>query len=216
MPKARFSVLESAQRIKVAYLQPRTIVANLGLAAVYFGVAKFGLSMAVTAEQVSTVWPPTGVALAAILVFGYRVWPGIWLGAFLANATANEPISVACGIAVGNTLEAMIGVWLLGRVAFDKSLERLKDVLGLILIAAGLSTTVSAAIGVICLCLGGVHSWSEFGAVERLVAGRRHGRSGCRPGPTHHRHRPPVLVAPSRCGGRSSGGGFVCCGSDRI
>lgn len=163
MPKARFSVLESAQRIKVAYLQPRTIVANLGLAAVYFGVAKFGLSMAVTAEQVSTVWPPTGVALAAILVFGYRVWPGIWLGAFLANATANEPISVACGIAVGNTLEAMIGVWLLGRVAFDKSLERLKDVLGLILIAAGLSTTVSAAIGVICLCLGGVHSWSEFG-----------------------------------------------------
>jgi integral membrane sensor domain MASE1 len=55
----------------------------LGLAVVYFAAAKLGLTMAVLAEQVSAVWPPTGIALVAVLVFGFRVWPGIWLGAFL-------------------------------------------------------------------------------------------------------------------------------------
>src|SRR5262245_50830680 len=58
------------------------------LAAIYFGAAKLGLTMAFVAEQVTAVWPPTGIALAALLLFGYRLWPGIALGAFLANATA--------------------------------------------------------------------------------------------------------------------------------
>jgi PAS domain S-box-containing protein len=145
-------------------LRPLGII--LGLAAAYIVAAKLGLSMAVMAEQVSAVWPPTGVALAAILVFGYRVWPGIYLGAFIANATANEPIATAFGIAVGNTLEALSGAWLLRRISgFDNSLERLKDVLGLILLAAGISTTIAATIGVTSLCLGGVHPWSSFGAL---------------------------------------------------
>jgi integral membrane sensor domain MASE1 len=140
-----------------SYFRPRTLAAMLGLAALYFGAAKLGLSMAISAEQVSAVWPPTGLALAAVLLFGYRIWPGIWLGALFANATANEPIATACGIAVGNTLEAVIGSWLLRRfVAFDNSLERLKDVLGLIVVAAGISTAISATIGVASLCLGNV------------------------------------------------------------
>src|SRR5688572_10600467 len=61
------------------------------LAAVYFGAAKLGLTMGYVAEQVTAVWPPTGIALAALLFFGYRVWPAITLGAFLANATSNAP-----------------------------------------------------------------------------------------------------------------------------
>src|SRR5262245_47484741 len=76
------------------------------LAAVYFGAAKVGLLMAFVAEQVTAVWPPTGIALAALLFFGYRVWPGITLGAFLANATVNAPPAAVAGIALGNTLEA--------------------------------------------------------------------------------------------------------------
>jgi PAS domain S-box-containing protein len=138
----------------------------VALAAVYFGAAKLGLSMAASAEQVSAVWPPTGIALAAILIYGVRLWPGIWLGAFLANATANEPIAVALGIATGNTLEAVVGSWLLVRcVGFDSALERLKDVLGLIVLAACASTTISATIGVASLCLGGVHAWSQFASL---------------------------------------------------
>jgi signal transduction histidine kinase/integral membrane sensor domain MASE1/CheY-like chemotaxis protein len=146
--------------------QLRNVAGILVLAAIYFGAAKLGLSMAVWAEQVSAVWPPTGIALAAILIFGYRMWPGIALGALVANATANEPIPTACGIALGNTLEAVVGSWLLVRwVRFDNALERLKDVLGLIALAAGASTTISATIGVVSLCLGGVQAWSDFGSL---------------------------------------------------
>src|SRR5437764_2470179 len=125
----------------------RTAAEILLLAAVYFGAAKLGLSVASVAAQVTLVWPPTGIALAAVLLFGYRVWPGIALGALLANALANEPRPVACGIALGNTLEALAGAWLLHRfVRFRNSLERLNDVLGLVFLAAGVSTMVSATV----------------------------------------------------------------------
>ncbi len=150
----------------------RWLAGALVLAAVYFAAAKLGLSLAFLAEQVSAVWPPTGIALAAVLLYGYRVWPGIAVGAFLANVTANEPILTACGIAAGNTLEAVIGAWLLKRVVgFDNALESMRDAIGLILLAAMLSTMVSATIGVTSLCLGEVFlpalerpiEWSDFG-----------------------------------------------------
>src|SRR5436190_10974591 len=146
----------------------------LVLAGTYYVAAKLGLALAFSAEQVSIVWPPTGIALAAVLLFGYRLWPGIALGAFLANVPANEPLGTACGIAAGNTLEALIGASLLRRfVRVEPSLERLQDVLGLIILAAGLSTVVSARIGFPSLCLGGVKlpavqrtiEWSDFGAL---------------------------------------------------
>ena len=136
------------------------------LTAAYFGAAKLGLTMAFVAEQVTAVWPPTGIALAALLLFGYRLWPGIALGAFLANVTANAPLGTAAGIALGNTLEALAGAWLLRRlVGFDNALERVKDVLGLVLLAAGLSTMVSATIGATSLCLGGVKPWTAYAAL---------------------------------------------------
>src|SRR5262249_23530072 len=136
------------------------------LGAVYFGLAKFGLTMAFVTEQVTAVWPPTGLALAALVVFGYRVWPGIALGAFLANATATQPLGTAAGVALGNTLEALLGAWLLTRVVgFDQALERVRDVFGLVVLAAGVSTLVSATIGAASLCLGGVKPWTAYPAI---------------------------------------------------
>ena len=133
------------------------------LATVYFCAAKLGLTMAFLAEQVTTVWPPTGIALAALLFFGYRAWPGIALGAFLANATTNAPLATAAGIALGNTLEALAGAWMVRRlVRFDPALGRVKEVLGLVVLAAGLSTMVSATIGVTSLCWGGVEPWAAY------------------------------------------------------
>src|SRR5262245_8260183 len=134
------------------------------LATVYFWAAKLGLSMGVT-PRVTTVWPPTGIALAALLLFGYRVWPGIALGAFLANVTAPlETVGTAAGIALGNTLEALAGAWLVMRWPdFDCSLGRLRDVLSFILLAAGLSTTISATIGVVSLWLGDAENSSVIG-----------------------------------------------------
>src|SRR5262245_47393194 len=133
------------------------------LVAAYFGPAKHGLTMAFVAEQVTAVWPPTGIALASLLFFGYRVWPAIALGAFLANATANAPPATAACIALGNTLEALAGAWLLRRlVQFDPALGRVKDVLSVVVLAAGVSTMVSATIGATGLGLGGVKPWPAY------------------------------------------------------
>ncbi|HEV8239200.1 MAG TPA: MASE1 domain-containing protein [Thermoanaerobaculia bacterium] len=145
---------------------PAYWVLLLVVAAVYFGVAKLGLSMAFLAEQVSPVWPATGFALAAVLLLGPRVWPGIALGALLANLTANEPLLVAMGIAAGNTLEALVGRWLLqqGR-RFRLGLDGMADALALVGLAAGVSTTVAATVGVTSLCAGHVEAWSRFGAL---------------------------------------------------
>jgi signal transduction histidine kinase/integral membrane sensor domain MASE1/CheY-like chemotaxis protein len=137
-----------------------------GVATTYFGAAKLGLSMAFPAEQVSAVWPPTGVALAAVLLLGRRIWPAVYLGAFLANVTTNEPVGTALGIAAGNTLEALAGAWLLTSVAgFRPSFGRLRDAVALVVLAAMLSTMVSATVGVSSLCLGGVHEWRVFGSL---------------------------------------------------
>ena len=132
------------------------------ISTVYFGAAKFGLSLAFVDKQVSAVWPPTGIALVVVLLLGPRMWPGIMLGAFAINATTGTPLTAAV-LALGNTLEAVVGAFLLQRfVGFKPSLERLKDVFGLVGLAGLLSTTVSATLGVTSLCLDG-KPWSSFG-----------------------------------------------------
>src|SRR5258706_16383775 len=82
-------------------------VAIVCVAAAYLAAARFGFTMALTAEQVTLVWPPTGLALAVLLVFGFQAWPGILIGAFLANVTLHEPVLVAVAIAGGDTPEAV-------------------------------------------------------------------------------------------------------------
>jgi PAS domain S-box-containing protein len=121
--------------------------------------------MAFAHKNVSPVWPPTGIALAALLIFGSRLWPGVALGAFLADFSTGLPFGTACGTGVGNTLEALLGAHLLCRFAgFRNSLDRLQDVLGLITLAAGLSTTVAATIGVVSLGLSGIIPWAALGS----------------------------------------------------
>lgn len=144
----------------------RKLFLILGIAAAYFFAAQFGLRFAFVAEQVTPVWPPAGIALAALCWFGSRVWPAVTLGAFLANLTAHEPWLTASGIAIGNTLEAVTAAWLLQHVVgFRNSLSRFQDVIGLIVLAAGISTMIAATIGVTSLCLGGLHSWSSFWSI---------------------------------------------------
>src|SRR5207248_272782 len=98
-----------------ARLRLKHIRLPLAIAALYVIAAKFGFTMAFTAEQVTLVWPPTGLALAAILLLGNGVWPGIFVGAFVANITTHEPFAVALAIAAGNTLEAVIAASLIRR-----------------------------------------------------------------------------------------------------
>src|SRR2546428_346573 len=79
------------------------------VAAIYFIAGKLGLRLALVHPSATAVWPPTGIALAAFLIFGYRVWPGILLGAFLVNITTAGNVATSIGIAIGNTLEGLVG-----------------------------------------------------------------------------------------------------------
>lgn len=147
-------------------LRPKSIrdwLAALAVAAVYLCAAALGLSLAALAPQVSPVWPPTGIGLAAVLLLGNRVWPGIALGALIINGTASDAVLTACGIAVGNTLESLVGATLLRRcVSFRPKLDRPQDVLGLGFFGALVGPVIAASIGVTSLCLGGVQQWSQF------------------------------------------------------
>jgi diguanylate cyclase (GGDEF)-like protein len=125
--------------------------------AVYFGAAKAGLAFAFANQSVTSIWPPTGIALAAVLIWGYRMWPAIAVGAFLANITTAGPVLSVLAIATGNTLEAVVGAFLLSQVAgFRPSLERVRDVLSLVVFAGLLSTAISATVGAASLWSAGL------------------------------------------------------------
>jgi len=133
---------------------------------VYVAAAKLGFRAAFVAEQVSPVWPPTGLALWATLYFGPRVWPAIFLGAAIANVTTHVPILPASVIAAGNTLEAVVGAWLIRRYGDrDRSFDSLRQVVVFILGAAIISTSLAATVGVLTLCIAHLQSWSRFGAL---------------------------------------------------
>ncbi|HSE30890.1 MAG TPA: PAS domain S-box protein [Pyrinomonadaceae bacterium] len=133
----------------------------IGVAALYFGAAKLGLSFAYIHSHVSPIWPPTGVAIAAVLLFGYRVAPAILVGAFVANANGPVTFAAAATIAVGNTLEAVATRWLLQTVRFQLSFGRARDVFKFVTVAL-VCTTVSATIGTLSLCASASAPWSQF------------------------------------------------------
>src|SRR5215475_7857956 len=144
------------------------VVRMVVLCVCYVATAKFGLSLDAVHSVATPVWPPTGIALVALVLGGCHLWPGIACGAFLVNLWAGAPVPVACGIAIGNTLEALVGALLLQRlVGFSPALDRLRDVMGLVVLAAVLSPLVSATIGVTSGWLGGMIPAATFGKAWR-------------------------------------------------
>jgi signal transduction histidine kinase len=121
------------------------------LAALYALVAKASLSLDAIQGFATLVWPPTGIALAATIRFGFGVWPGIAVGAFAANVWQGAPPAAALGIAVGNTMEAVLGAYLLRRVGFRSSFDRLSDVAAFLGLGALCAPLVSATLGPLSL-----------------------------------------------------------------
>ncbi|HTK03836.1 MAG TPA: MASE1 domain-containing protein [Alphaproteobacteria bacterium] len=132
------------------------------LAGVYFVAAKFGLSLAFGVKQVTLVWPPTGIAIAALLLFDKKLWPGILLGAFFANITTNETFTTASQIAIGNTLEALTAWYFLNKLKFDKEFHHIEDIAKFIVWGAIVPTIVSATIGTLTLAFSGTIGWQVF------------------------------------------------------
>ncbi len=145
----------------------KLVLSNAALLAIYFVAGKFGLSyFGYIHPSASAVWLPTGVAMAAFLPFGFRLVPAVFLGAFLVNVTTAGSVLSSLGVALGNTLEGVLAVTLVdrfagGRAAFSNAAGILKFA-GL---AAFLSTTVSATIGVESLVLLGFAREEDVAAI---------------------------------------------------
>ena len=145
---------------------PRTTWKIVALTAVYFIAGKIGLSLAFVHASATAVWPPTGLALAALLLYGTHMWPAIFLGAFLVNATTAGSIASSLGIAVGNTGEALLGVWLVRHWAGGREVfARARTFFAFAVLAGAVATAVSATIGVISLTLAGYAHWPRVGEI---------------------------------------------------
>jgi signal transduction histidine kinase len=135
------------------------------LTVVYFIAGKLGLMLASLHASASPVWPPAGIALAALLLFGYRGWPAIFIGAFLVNVTTAGNVATSVAIATGNTLEALAGAWLVNRFADGKAVfDRPQGVFKFAL-AAAVSTIISPVFGVTSLALARFADWANYGAI---------------------------------------------------
>jgi signal transduction histidine kinase len=126
------------------------------VAALYIVVGRLCLLLDAVGGFATLVWPAAGIALAALNLFGLELWVAVALGALLVNLWTGASIHVACGIALGNTLGAVVATIALKRLAqFQPSLERTRDVIALVMLGALPGSAVSAAIGTLSLFLGG-------------------------------------------------------------
>jgi len=134
------------------------------LIALYFVGGLVGKETTFLSGSVALVWPPAGIALAAILLFGYRFWPGVALGAVLFSLTDGTPFGFfTLGTAIGNTMGAVVCAYLLKKfISFDNAMERTRDVTGYIGLACFLGTTVNAAFNVVSLAYGGAIKWDDL------------------------------------------------------
>jgi len=137
-----------------------------GLAAVYFAAGKLGLQLAYVHASATAVWPCTGIAIAALLVFGYRVWPGILVGAFCISLTTAGNVGTSIVLAAGDTLEAVVACYVVSRFARGKeAFERAHDIFKFVLMAGLGATAISATIGVTTLAAAGFADWAAYGSI---------------------------------------------------
>lgn len=136
------------------------------LALVYVAAGKFGLSLAFVNPSATAIWPPTGLALAACLLLGGWVWPGIFLGALVVNFSASGHLPASLAIAFGNTLEGVVGAYLIQRYAQGaRAFDRSAGVLAIAILAALTATALAATLGTTSLALSGLAAWADYGPI---------------------------------------------------
>lgn len=141
----------------------RGLAVGAGVAAVYFVAGKLGLRLAFVNASATLIWAPTGIALSVFLLLGYRLWPAILLGAFLVNYTTAGTAVTSLTIAIGNTLEGIVGAHLIRRFANGQgAFDRAQDIFKFSVLAAIGSTAIAATIGATDLALAGLVRWDGY------------------------------------------------------
>ena len=155
--------------MKISEIDVKYLLESAIFLIVYCIAAKLGLKIDAVSGFATLVWLPTGISLTLLFILGFRFWPAVALGAFLVNLSTGAPPVIALGIALGNGLEALIGAYGLKKLGFRLSLDRVKDVLSLIFVAALFSTAISATVGTTSLFLGKIitkhaylNTWSAW------------------------------------------------------
>ncbi len=142
------------------------VVELTGIAVIYVGLAKLSLALASIHPSATPIWPPTGYALAVVLLLGYRISPAIFLGALVANVTTAGSVGTSLAIATGNTLESLVGAYLINRWSDGRStFDTPAGVARFAVICFVPSTVISATVGVGSLSLAGYADWSEVRSI---------------------------------------------------
>ena len=149
------------------YLDPRNLVTVAFLAFTYFIVGKFCLRPSTPNHSVTAIWLPAGISLAAILLRGFRAWPGHFLGSFLLSVVITHSILISAGLAVANTLEVLVAAFLINKYANGiNAFFRTRDALRFIIFAAVVTPALCATMAVGLLCLGGFARFADFPALS--------------------------------------------------
>ncbi len=142
----------------------------VAIAAVYYGTVMFGRILA-SGELFHPIWPVAGITVAAVLLFGYRIWPGIAVGAFVESllyllsqgSSMGVSLPVSAGIATGHTAEAILGAYLVRRfIGSRMPFDRIGGTIRFILLVVPIAPVASVVLGITSLCIGGIADWGDY------------------------------------------------------
>ena len=161
MPELRLSSFTAALNVPAGSVPWARWVSLLALA--YYLGGRFGMAVPAFEPNTSLLWPPTGIALAALLRLGLGVWPGVWIGAFLLALSAGSPPWLAALLALGNTLGPALATFWLRRKKLHIELDRRRDLWLFVAIGIVAAMLVTTSNGVLWLAVGGDLYWSQAG-----------------------------------------------------
>src|SRR5262245_41591498 len=160
--RAEPSWASKAGRLRLPANLGRTAGAVVLVGAAYYLGARLGLSLSLVERNVTPLWPPSGIALAAFLLLGRSVWPGVALAALAVNLPISTGPVPALLTAVGNTLAPLVAAIVLERVGFRRQLDRQRDALAIVFLGALASMTISATVGALTLLTSGAIGTGEL------------------------------------------------------